>query len=121
MSKKIVELVRKKNKLREKIAERKDENDELWEMHRVMKVKLKNMVRNEKRRREAEWSRELEKLKIGDSREYWMRLRNMAGIGKGGKEVSERNEKRRGIGEGRRGNGSMEGIVRKAWEGGWRR
>ena len=83
--------------MREEIAKRKDENDELWEMHRVMKVKLKNMVRNEKRRREEEWSRDLEKLKIGDSREYWMRLRNMAGIGKGGKEV------------------------RKAWEGRWRR
>ena len=34
--------------------------------------------------REEEWSRELEKLKVGDSREFWAKLRSMAGIEKGG-------------------------------------
>ena len=43
--------------------------------------------RKKERRREEEWSRELEKLKVGDSREFWAKLRSMAGIGKGGREV----------------------------------
>lgn len=98
MSKEIVELVNKKNKLREMMAQKQegDEKRMLREEHRTMKVKLKNMVRKEKRKREKEWSKELEKVKVGDSREYWTRLRNMTGLGKGGREVP--NEMRKGEG-----------------------
>ena len=50
-------------------------------------MQVKKGVKKERRRREEEWSRELEKLKVGDSREFWAKLRSMAGIGKGGREV----------------------------------
>ena len=97
MNKEIIELVNKKNKLRQVLAKKRgDERKMLWQEHNVMKVKLKNMVRKERRKREREWSKELEKLKIGDSREYWARLGNMAGIGKGGRDVP--NEMRKGEG-----------------------
>ena len=88
MDKEIVEKVKERNKVRKQITrERGEERKKLRMLDRKLKMQVRSAVRKERRRREQEWSKQLEKLKVGDAREFWAKLREMAGIGKGGREL----------------------------------
>jgi hypothetical protein len=102
VSRKVKRLVQMKNKMRKQLAKVEGkEREELWEEYRKLKTHVKHVRRRERRRKEVEWSSELAKLQIRDSREYWAKLRAMAGVGKGGREVP---------GEMRKGEGLVGGI-----------
>ena len=53
---------------KKKIRRGGEERNKLWKEHDALKLQVKKAVK--KRRRREEWSRELEKLKVGDSPEF---------------------------------------------------
>ena len=86
----VAELAKMRNKVRREMARKTGaERERLWKVQSKMKMQLRSLMRRERRRREVEWSKELEELSVRDAREYWARLRAMAGLGKGGREVPE--------------------------------
>ena len=88
---KVEALVAEKNRVRRELADKKgEERARLWEKHRRLKILVRNKTRVERRRREADLSREMEKLRGKDAREYWVKLKAMAGIGKGGRKFLRR-------------------------------
>ena len=79
----VQELAKKKNKLRKLLASKQGEaRMTVWKVYNKVKTELRKRIRHLKNSQDKLWNKTLEQLDVKDPKEFWRRIKAIAGLEK---------------------------------------